>query len=213
VTDLYAVLDLERDATQGEVHAAYRQAAKVAHPDVGGSLDHWTLVELARDVLSDGVRRAAYDRSGDTAEPARDSVLERAVPLVSWALDQVMDKESDLARIDVVARLRAVLSERERQAYQHLAKIAARVAAFEAISGRFLTDGDSNVMASMIAARLDGMAEARVRTEADIVSVGLALRLLAGFRYRSDPVVMQVGYLIGMSNATGTGLFSNMGVF
>jgi curved DNA-binding protein CbpA len=213
MTDLYAALDLDRDATPEDVRAAYRHAAKTAHPDAGGDPRRWHVVQRAHAVLSDPERRATYDRTGDDADPVPDTPLARAVPLVSWALDQVMDKEPDLVRIDVVARIRAVLSERERQAHQHMARAEARAAALAGIRDRFVTDGDSNVMASMIASRLDGLAEVRARTEADIASVGLALRLLSGFRYRSEPMVVQVGYLKGLANSTGTGLFSNMGVF
>ncbi|MDA8087224.1 MAG: DnaJ domain-containing protein [Nitrospiraceae bacterium] len=37
--DLYAALDIPRDADAAAVHAAYRRTAKTAHPDAGGSAD------------------------------------------------------------------------------------------------------------------------------------------------------------------------------
>ena len=39
MSDLYSVLGVERNATQDEIHRAYRHRAKISHPDSGGSVE------------------------------------------------------------------------------------------------------------------------------------------------------------------------------
>ena len=61
--DPYAVLGVPATATQIEIRAAYRAAARRLHPDAGGSADAMQRLNTAWHVLQDPARRAAYDRS------------------------------------------------------------------------------------------------------------------------------------------------------
>jgi hypothetical protein len=61
--DPYAVLGVPATATQVEIRAAYRAAARRFHPDAGGSADEMQRLNVAWHVLQDPGRRAAYDRS------------------------------------------------------------------------------------------------------------------------------------------------------
>ncbi|SQD95394.1 hypothetical protein FMEAI12_3120017 [Parafrankia sp. Ea1.12] len=58
---LYEVLGIVRTATDAEIRAAYRRAAKHAHPDAGGSPRSFQRVHAAYRVLGDPARRRAYD--------------------------------------------------------------------------------------------------------------------------------------------------------
>ena len=63
--DIYLELGLARTADRVQIRAAYRQAAKEAHPDVSdmaGSTARMARINAARDVLLDQDRRAEYDR-------------------------------------------------------------------------------------------------------------------------------------------------------
>lgn len=46
-TDWAAVLGVEEDATEEQVKDAYRRISKVAHPDAGGTHEHWARVTAA----------------------------------------------------------------------------------------------------------------------------------------------------------------------
>lgn len=65
-TDHYATLGLDRRCTLAQIRAAYRLLAKRHHPDVNGgsaeATEHAKALNVAHDVLSDPVRRRAYDR-------------------------------------------------------------------------------------------------------------------------------------------------------
>lgn len=65
--DYYEVLELNREATEEDIRAAYRHLAKRYHPDVNASpdaADRFKEINEAYAVLSDPERKAAYDRYG-----------------------------------------------------------------------------------------------------------------------------------------------------
>jgi len=60
------------DATQDEIKRAYRKLAHEHHPDKGsGEAAKFKEINQAYEVLSDDVKRAQYDRYGQTFEQAR----------------------------------------------------------------------------------------------------------------------------------------------
>jgi len=68
--NLYRVLGLKKDATVEAIKTAYRTLAKTRHPDVGGSIEKWRILQLAYRVLSDEDARQRYDQEGTVEEPA-----------------------------------------------------------------------------------------------------------------------------------------------
>src|SRR5215471_5170707 len=67
VTDLYAILEVDRGASTRQIRSAYRRLARTYHPDRNTSEDaaqHFIAIAEAYNVLSDRSRRAAYDQWG-----------------------------------------------------------------------------------------------------------------------------------------------------
>ncbi len=72
--DPFATLGLRRGATEKEIRAAYRRAAKQAHPDQGGSADAFRKVQEATQILlARAEQRAASAAEGAFAEGDRTS--------------------------------------------------------------------------------------------------------------------------------------------
>jgi len=61
----YQVLNVDVDATEAEVHSAYRESVRRCHPDLNPgdreALRRFHRVQAAFEVLGDPQRRAAYD--------------------------------------------------------------------------------------------------------------------------------------------------------
>lgn len=78
----YGVLGVSPSATTAEIRAAYRQLAKLCHPDVVGAAGEARFLEVhaAYEVLVDPARRSAYDAApaaGDEAQAALVAELRR----------------------------------------------------------------------------------------------------------------------------------------
>ena len=85
VPDHYAVLGLNTGCTGAEIRAAYRRLAKRHHPDINAASSESTArtreLNAAHEVLSDPVKRRAYDREvaagASPAPSARRGKIER----------------------------------------------------------------------------------------------------------------------------------------
>lgn len=108
MTDLYAVLGLERDATDAEIRTAYRRLAKGNHPDRVGGEGHERMAAVndAYAVLGDPERRRRYDESGSTDQVGR--LRERAEERVRAMFAEYLTSDEEF-RGDMVAGFRAVL--------------------------------------------------------------------------------------------------------
>ncbi|WWC87303.1 uncharacterized protein L201_002191 [Kwoniella dendrophila CBS 6074] len=67
--DYYKVLGVPRDADDRTIKKAFRKAAKIAHPDVGGSEEKMATLNEAYEVLSDPELKQRYDNGDDPNDP------------------------------------------------------------------------------------------------------------------------------------------------
>ena len=61
--DYYKVLGVSRDADERTIKKAFRKAAKLAHPDKGGSEAKMAAVNEAYEVLSDPGARSVFNET------------------------------------------------------------------------------------------------------------------------------------------------------
>jgi hypothetical protein len=67
--DYYAVLGVDKDASQREIYRQYKREAARHHPDRGGSEERMKTLNEAYGVLKDASLRRFYDDSRTTAAP------------------------------------------------------------------------------------------------------------------------------------------------
>lgn len=87
--DYYAALGIEVDATTAHVKSAYRKKASEFHPDKNASPDaaaKFREIQEAYDLLSDGIKRQAYD------ENRRRSLLENPLETAEAIWKTYMNK-------------------------------------------------------------------------------------------------------------------------
>ncbi|WP_170136123.1 DnaJ domain-containing protein [Nannocystis exedens] len=65
----YELLRVSTTATREEIQRAYLRLVPEHHPDRGGDAATFAAVKLARDVLIDDAKRAAYDRQLEAPAP------------------------------------------------------------------------------------------------------------------------------------------------
>ena len=63
IKNLYKVLDVKENATQGEIKSSYRRLVKQHHPDAGGEKDRFLAIQDAWETLNDPFKKEQYDKS------------------------------------------------------------------------------------------------------------------------------------------------------
>lgn len=68
MSDLYAILGLNRNASQEDIRDAFKKLAVKHHPDKGGNAETYKKIQNAYEVLRDENRRRMYDTTGSESE-------------------------------------------------------------------------------------------------------------------------------------------------
>lgn len=68
MSDLYSVLGVNRDASTEDIRRAYKDLARVKHPDRGGNPEEFKAIQEAHEVLCDDERRKMYNITGSVQE-------------------------------------------------------------------------------------------------------------------------------------------------
>lgn len=89
--DLYAELEVARDATRKDIRRAYIRLAKYHHPDKGGEADKFARLALAYKTLYDDEQRKKYDDTGEIPAPVKERYAE-IVKVIAKTFTQVLDQ-------------------------------------------------------------------------------------------------------------------------
>lgn len=188
--DLYQVLGVERGSAAPEIQKAYRQRAKTAHPDSGGSVEAFSELGLAYAILSDPERRARYDRTGEADPPRPDNRDGNAVEVIAQKLGLILHAEQDVTSLDVASLLEETI---RADIEEHKSKIAGLARGIErAAKLRQRVKRKANGHANALAGVLDWH-EVSMRTqikahERALGSMEHALEILKDYSFAEDPV-------------------------
>lgn len=96
----YAVLGVPQTADRREIQRAYRTLARRTHPDFGGDESAMARIDEAWHVLSDPVRRAAYDGQPRQTLPKRPTRRDYTAVLdfgryEGWSLRDIANADED----------------------------------------------------------------------------------------------------------------------
>ena len=95
---LYDELELSRNCTFEEIKQQYRTLAQINHPDKGGSEGKFIRIKEAYETLSDPVKRAHYDSTGDYYEDSNinNEVKNRLANMIDHFTQQINPDIDDL---------------------------------------------------------------------------------------------------------------------
>lgn len=91
----YKILDVEEAASAEDIKRAYREKAKEAHPDAGGTNGDFQKLSAAYTLLSDPKARERYDRTGSTAP--KPNVREQAKTKLASLMIQTIERHAKMA--------------------------------------------------------------------------------------------------------------------
>jgi len=99
--DPYLELELPIDADEELIKLKYRHFANIHHPDKGGDEEKFKRIKEAYEILSDPIRRKAYEISGDaeTNLQIRNAALDHIAQMMGQIVPQFNSEADDLFAI------------------------------------------------------------------------------------------------------------------
>lgn len=198
--DLYETLGVARTASRDAVRRAFRDRARRAHPDAGGSVEAFGALCRARDVLSDPGRRERYDRTGEADDaPIADNLEANAL---DWAMRKVDEAIADLARRgidpaqqDVLAQARASAQSNLAQNAEQQRQLREQAKNYRRLAKRFRRKGrGENRMQLLMDGKAIDLERGAERSEDLVRPLRRALEILADYEFDFDrPPMPQPG--------------------
>lgn len=200
--NLYKELGLTIEATQQDVKNAYRNLAKTAHPDVGGSQEDFARIAEAYEVLSDPIKRAFYDQHGYYISDS----YEKAMSLFSDVLAAVLTSggvniESD----DCIAHVIRIISAKIEESSTKMAKLQTLVRKVQSGLSRLSSDNEkkSSDLNLVMSQKIRLTQQDLDKTATERIILESALDIAKSFSYATDKKddsdqERPIRYLMGM---------------
>lgn len=180
--DPYDILGIARQSDDERIKAAYRQRAKVMHPDSGGSSGAFDNLQKAYELLMDPVRRKGFDETGYDLQYADATDIQGLLVIEKLVNDIVLD-EREPGTFDPLERMRAKLNDDIRKARFQMREMEGHRARVENHLERLGKRPGSDVLGYMLRARIGAIATAIAETESRIEAAKRAHDMLDGYTY------------------------------
>lgn len=192
MADLYETLGVARGADRGEVRRAFRDRARRAHPDAGGSVEAFGALVKARDILSDPGRRERYDRTGEADDASivdnlEANALDWAVKKVDEAIANLANRGLDPATQDVLAMARASAKSNLDQNVAQQHQLREGAGKYRELAKRFRKKGrGENRMLKLLEGKALDLERGAERNEDLVRPLRRALEILADYEFDFD---------------------------
>lgn len=184
---LYHELDIASDATPAEIDKAYRQRARTAHPDAGGSGEAFHRLSHAYAVLSDPERRKAYDETGYEGELAADDIVGRAMERIQALVVSVLESELPFEQVDLIAPIRDTLTKQKSDVGAGIRKLEKQAKRAEAMAARFRRQSGDNLIRRTLERRAADTRDLAEKTRREEAVFAKAIELLADYSFDFEP--------------------------
>ncbi|WEK51212.1 MAG: DnaJ domain-containing protein [Candidatus Kaistia colombiensis] len=184
---LYRELAVEPDATPAEIDKAYRQRARAAHPDAGGTAEAFHALSHAYAILSDPDRRKAYDETGYEGELAVDDIAGRAMERIHALVASVLESDLPFEAVDLIAPIRDTLTKQKADIGVGIRKLERQAKRAEAMAARFRKRDGDNIIRKVLERRAADTREQAEKTRREETIFAKAIELLAEYSFDFEP--------------------------
>ena len=191
MADLYDTLGISRGATKAEIRKGYRRSAKRAHPDAGGSVEHFREIQTALAVLSDDSRRAKYDATGKFEEVGPDIEMAQTLEVVSMTIDlalgNLLRRGQEPQFADLIAEMKRATADGKRKKREEIDAYKGASASWDKIVGRFSTKGDvPNYLDQVVRGKITQLASMISTAEQEVERFVNVDKMIDQYVYRRD---------------------------
>jgi curved DNA-binding protein CbpA len=184
---LYSELAIEPGATPAEIDKAYRQRARDAHPDAGGTAAAFHALSHAYAILSDPERRKAYDETGYEGELAADDIAGRAMERIQALVVSVLESDLPFEAVDLIAPIRDTLTKQKGDIGAGIRKLEKQAKRAEAMAARFRRQSGDNIIRKSLERRAADTREMAEKTRREEAVFAKAIELLADYTFDFEP--------------------------
>lgn len=195
--DPYDELGVARDATPAQIKNAYRNKAKKAHPDNGGTDAKFRQLTRAFSLLKDEGRRHQYDSTGNADEPEPNNEMGSAISrLVAFIQQQVAAyiaqgfTGNDPRKMDLMMLFRREMNKEIHGLEDQLKMLSKAMTLAEEMKYRFTSKGD-NVILRAFEQKQDDMRKAHANCKGHIDNIKLSLKIAEDYEYQFDPMTAE----------------------
>jgi curved DNA-binding protein CbpA len=190
---LYNTLDIERNATQKEVKAAYRKKSKEHHPDKsfshhykGGNGEAFIPIAKAYLILSDPIKRKRYDETGieadiSSSEKAANGVLQK---LFSELIQKVGVEK--ILSFDVVGAMDRSLAAGLEKLHEEKKGCLSKKKAFEKILKRIKHKDRHNNLSLVIIGQIEEEQKQLCNILQNMETAKIAIKMLTDYGFKFD---------------------------
>jgi curved DNA-binding protein CbpA len=182
--ELYRILGLPETATEEEIRAAFKSAARFWHPDLMGETEFFLRIKHAHDVLVDPQKRAIYDETGLDPDDTANKMQVAALGLIRNIAMGILNDGN--ATVNLVVHIQSSLQGQLAGHTAQLLKAEQKIAKSEKMAANIekrWKKGASQVkgaIVGMIAAQTQAAQGERSQSQQGIGVVNLAISLMAG---------------------------------
>lgn len=196
--DPYAELGLGRDATEDEINRAFRERAKKAHPDGGGTTEEFTRLRASQLVLLDPERRKKFDNTGQIDPEAVDQSEAEALAVIARLMAQIMgDEKIEPWSIDIVTGMRDGIMREIIICEEAIAQTARAQARIDRMRKRFRrrSNNNDNIFEKMLDKHARLIATSREGPTKAIVTFKRALEILSEYEFDAEKMDNTAGHV------------------
>ena len=187
---LYETLDLTPDPPpdSAAIKRAYKKKAKQTHPDAGGKPGEFNKVHRAYLVLSDPIRRAKYDQTGDIPEITPETaplnlLVQFFVTIVAMHL---AGNGQDPSKVDLIKVAREQFRKDILDAENNQVKLRRQMKVWQDIAKRFKSKKPADVLVRSLEAQVKPLEDQLRLFDEQIQIRKDATKLLDGYRFEFD---------------------------
>lgn len=183
---LYEELGVRADATRAAIDKAYRQRARKAHPDTGGSSEAFHALSHAYAVLSDPERRQAYDDTGYEGEMAGESITDQAMAHIHELVGSVLDSDLPFEGVNLVVAIGDTLSKQRAEISAAIRKLERQAERADGMAKRFHKRKGDNLVRAAIERRAADLRQNAERTRHQEAIFAKAIELIADYDFEHE---------------------------